>query len=490
MKFQNPSIHRSKVNRRTHPPIHPPTDKPKAICPSNLIKVGGIKNELAELRKSKTNKRTVVKLKNEIKLKTTEVKCLKLRISNKNKILKRIGLQNNRRAANILRLKEQNEALKNSIENLYTEIQRQGQGLIDLNNNSEQLKHELNDKIAENNWLADIVTADSENITFFDNNEGKYSYELRQCIYDLLSLNVSASNCSNVIRSVLKLVNKKVEKLPSSTTILNMNVERLILAQEQVNEILPEENNLTIYTDETSKYGNKYSGYHVSDSKGEMYVLGMRQILTKSRQDNLSAFEEILQDINERSSEADDTAKRILLNITATMSDRASTEHKFNSLLESLRAEVLPELNENWNNLSNEDQTSASQLLNFFGGLHSLVHFAESANISVAKVEKKIFEGNVPTFDASYLKAKESGTARLVRTACKVFSRGGDEKDGRHKEFCIFVSDYLRQNKLHSLPLQPFHGNRFNILFESSAAIFACINKCVSFWREIHPIIC
>ena len=38
MKFQNPSIHHSKVNRRTDRQ----TDKPKAICPSNFFKVGGI----------------------------------------------------------------------------------------------------------------------------------------------------------------------------------------------------------------------------------------------------------------------------------------------------------------------------------------------------------------------------------------------------------------------------------------------------------------
>ena len=48
MKFQNPSIHGSKVNRRTQPPPPPPppthTDKPKAICPSNFFKVGGIKS--------------------------------------------------------------------------------------------------------------------------------------------------------------------------------------------------------------------------------------------------------------------------------------------------------------------------------------------------------------------------------------------------------------------------------------------------------------
>ena len=72
---------------------------------------------------------------------------------------------------------------------------------ITLNNK----RKELNDKIAENYWLADFFTADSENITFFDSNEGKYSYELRQCIYDLFFLKVSASNCSNVIRSVLNV---------------------------------------------------------------------------------------------------------------------------------------------------------------------------------------------------------------------------------------------------------------------------------------------
>ena len=45
MKFQNPTIHRSKVNGRTHRQ----TDKPKAICPSNFFKVGGIINSFAVL---------------------------------------------------------------------------------------------------------------------------------------------------------------------------------------------------------------------------------------------------------------------------------------------------------------------------------------------------------------------------------------------------------------------------------------------------------
>ena len=47
MKFQNPSIHHSKVN--TH------TDKPKAICPSNFFKVGGKKGHNLAIQKIRVN---------------------------------------------------------------------------------------------------------------------------------------------------------------------------------------------------------------------------------------------------------------------------------------------------------------------------------------------------------------------------------------------------------------------------------------------------
>ena len=50
MKFQNPSIHHSKVNTHTDAQTHRHTDKPKAICPSNFFKVGGIKIEFVQRR--------------------------------------------------------------------------------------------------------------------------------------------------------------------------------------------------------------------------------------------------------------------------------------------------------------------------------------------------------------------------------------------------------------------------------------------------------
>ena len=48
MKFQIPNMHHSEVNGRTHTQTDRQTDKPKAICPSNFFKVGGIKKDFTK----------------------------------------------------------------------------------------------------------------------------------------------------------------------------------------------------------------------------------------------------------------------------------------------------------------------------------------------------------------------------------------------------------------------------------------------------------
>lgn len=145
----------------------------------------------------------------------------------------------------------------------------------------------------------------------------------------MLSLIVSAVNINHVIESELSLIGKTDEKLPPKATVLNCNVERLIQLQRQLFAQISGMPNVTLYTDETSKYGTKVSGYHVSEDICGMYVTGMRELVTKSGQDILTVFQEILGDINEHSFEAD-VAKKILLNISAIRSNYASTEKRFN----------------------------------------------------------------------------------------------------------------------------------------------------------------
>lgn len=64
-----------------------------------------------------------------------------------------------------------------------------------------------------------------------------------------------------------------------------------------------------------------------------------------------------MNDIQEASYESNsDTAKHFLLNISCTMSDRAATEKKFHKLLEEARTDLLRQLYENWDLLSNSEQ--------------------------------------------------------------------------------------------------------------------------------------
>jgi len=78
-------------------------------------------------------------------------------------------------------------------------------------------------------------------------------------------------------------------------------------------------------------------GYHIRDSNGSFYTLGMRELTTKSGKDTLQVLKEILTDIDEVAKDTDNqTSKEILTNITSTMSDSASTEVKFNESCSTL----------------------------------------------------------------------------------------------------------------------------------------------------------
>ena len=137
-------------------------------------------------------------------------------------------------------------------------------------------------------------------------------------------------------------MNKSANRTPLVSTIHNMNLQRLALSQKQLSEILLQHEAITLYTDETSKYGNKIEGYHISDKESKFYTLGFRDLVTKGGSDTLETFKEILKDIDNKSARTEnEVSRQILTNTHATMSDSASTEIKFNKLLEKYRILVL-----------------------------------------------------------------------------------------------------------------------------------------------------
>lgn len=100
----------------------------------------------------------------------------------------------------------------------------------DLENRVKENENHLNESILENEYLRDI--AETEEVETYDVKENKFSVQLRHCIYSLLESHVSCTQVGNVINTVLSLVGKKTNKLPSRTTILRLNIERLVLAHK------------------------------------------------------------------------------------------------------------------------------------------------------------------------------------------------------------------------------------------------------------------
>ena len=118
-------------------------------------------------------------------------------------------------------------------------------------------------------------------------------------MHKLLEHNVSASQVPAVIEACLELSLKKPNhELPSESTIRKMNLQRGIISSMQIREVLPTKENLTLATDEASHYGRKYATLNVTDSDSKLYVLELRDLLTKSGKDTLDVFKQILFDLD------------------------------------------------------------------------------------------------------------------------------------------------------------------------------------------------
>ncbi|KAH3834800.1 hypothetical protein DPMN_108135 [Dreissena polymorpha] len=61
-----------------------------------------------------------------------------------------------------------------------------------------------------------------------------------------------------------------------------MSLQRLYIAHVQLCEVFSKDTSTVLLTEETSKFSSKYMGYDAADSNGTLWVLGLRDIETKS----------------------------------------------------------------------------------------------------------------------------------------------------------------------------------------------------------------
>ena len=310
--------------------------------------------------------------------------------------------------------------------------------------------------------------------------KGKYTDDVRACIYELLSLNVGVRNVAPIIRCVLNnIAHKSVSRLPSHGLICQMIVESLAVAQAQLGVELSEGGNCTtLQTDGTTKFGNHFGTFdvRVPDSK-ETYTLGIRHVFSGSSHDTLETLKQIMSDIDSVQSVLGKEAasSKIIFKIKNTMSDRHAAEKLFNELLHDFRAEILPSVVENWDDLTLVGKEQITHMNNFFCGLHYLVGLADCTDATI-----KLWEKSMATeFEES---SASSGTQRLIRTACKAFHHHGSQQSGSS----ILFRSYLRKKNIFKIPLAKFIGNRFNIIFYDAAGIYYLHTHMINFIESVH----
>ena len=377
----------------------------------------------------------------------------------------------------LLKKTETTEVGLNEIQSKYVQLESECNSKIKLlENEIEQLHVILNEKESTTEQLSKRLDEIDNKLLKTKEHKQLYLDNVRQCCLELLSLNVGIRQVEPVIRSVLKnIAGFEVEKLPQPGTLVKMYAEMKGLAYQQIEEV-SKQDNLTLHSDGTTKFGQHYGSFQISTG-GSPYTLGLSEMLTGSAERTLDTLKQILDDIELVAGKP--TSKTLLGNIKNTMSDRHIVQKNFNELLESYRSEILPDVISSWNDLSSEEQQQVSSLNNFFCGLHMIVGMADTTASVLCQWESTTVTATAGS--GVIVRKSESGTVRLVRTACKALSKHGSEQSGVYQPFTTF----LLSHRVSRNPLASFKGNRFNILFYDVGALFYIAEFVKKFFHDV-----
>ena len=125
--------------------------------------------------------------------------------------------------------------------------------------------------------------------------------------------------------------------------------------------------------------------------------------------------------------------------------------------------------------MSPHEKSQLTRINNFYCGLHLLIGLADAAEAVLKEWETNVCEiGD---------QGRSSGTQRLVRTACKAFHHKGPEQAG----CSLYFRTYCRSKGILKIPLAPFRGNRFNIIFYDAAGVYFLRSHMETYLLHHHP---
>ena len=230
------------------------------------------------------------------------------------------------------------------------------------------------------------------------------------------------------------------------------------------------------------KQKRPFTIFDASKSNGWVYVLGLHEVGSGDAQAQLDLLKEMVGDVNEFAKKY--FSENFFSSVKNLMSDRCNTQKKFNKLFIDYRSTVLPKIKSNWNELSEDEKAKHLNVHQYFCGLHFLVALADTSEACLKLWEGTVFQDpkEVGALSHGSYSNGESGPLRLIRTICKLVQERGCEKSGRMVTFSTFLKE---SHNIISLPLYPFLGNRFNILFLNGAGVFYLYNYLIEFLENV-----
>jgi hypothetical protein len=193
-------------------------------------------------------------------------------------------------------------------------------------------EEELTECKEVNAILLDSVINDSSQFVSLFNSQGNcFRPKLTKCIWKLLDANVAHAQVPSVLEAVFQLGGITYDRIPSVRSIQDMDKQRLLASQKQLQTVLAEKQRTCLLTDETPKHGECYESYLVNDDEQNSYLIGMRHMHNKASQTVLDTLNEIASDIDDTcekmtvKEKGKNIGSNIVANLKSTMSDRAKT---------------------------------------------------------------------------------------------------------------------------------------------------------------------
>jgi chromosome segregation ATPase len=114
-------------------------------------------------------------------------------------------------------------------------------------------------------YLQSLLEYNSE-LALFDEVNKKINTELVECVMNLTSFKVSSEQVY-VISEVCKLCEKQPNRLPSRSTVDRIVDSKASVSHKQIAQVLKSKENITLYSDETRKYGHPLETFAVTDAE-------------------------------------------------------------------------------------------------------------------------------------------------------------------------------------------------------------------------------